>query len=138
MANALDDRHPDHGRAAKLIADACFYSGLRRIETVRDGVAQDAHRPQQLWHYIQDYQRPPDIVVDISEVFETKLQSIKAFKSQFHDPESKDPQTPLSGEDYFNFLEARSREYGRPAGYTFAEGFQRSRVTGVSNLFSLR
>ncbi len=137
LANALSDRHPDHGRAAKLIADACFFSGLRRIETERDGQPQAAHRPAQLLHYIQDYHRTPDLVVDITAFYEHKLECIRAFGSQFHDPNSADPETPLSGSEFFAFLEARCRENGRPAGYELAEGFERSRLFGVPDLLAL-
>ncbi len=137
LANALSDRHPDHGRAAKLIADACFFSGLRRIESTREGQPQEAYRPAQLLHYIQDYHRRPDLVVDVTDVYARKLACIKAFGSQFHDPNSADPQTPLSGREFFDFLEARCREYGRPAGYEFAEGFERSRLYGVRDLLTL-
>ena len=137
LANALNDRHPDHGRAAKLIADACFFSGLRKIETEYEGEAQTAHRPANLLHYIQDYYQAADLVVDISDYLEQKLECIKAFGSQFHDPDSKEPETPLTGEEFFPFLTARAREMGRPAGYTFGEGFQRSRLFGVRDLLHL-
>ena len=137
LANALSDRHPDHGRAAKLIADACFYSGLRRIETERDGQPQEAHRPAQLLHYIQDYYRVPDFVVDVTDAFAQKIECVKAFSSQFHDPDSDEPDTPLTGEGFFDFLKARAQDVGRPAGYDLGEGFERSRVFGVADLLSL-
>jgi len=137
LANALSDRHPDHGRAAKLIHDACFFSGLRRIETQRDGETQSAFRPKQLIHYVQDFHRTPDFVVDVSEHMEQKIECIKCFASQFHDPKSTDPQTPLSGEDFFPFLYSRAREFGRPAGYRYAEGFEHSRLFGVDDLLKL-
>ena len=137
LANALSDRHPDHGRAAKLIADACFFSGLRRIETTRDGEPQEPHRPAQLIHYIQDYYREPDFVVDVTDVFDLKLECVKAFSSQFHDPDSDEPDTPLTGEGFFDFLRARAQDVGRPAGYDLGEGFERSRVFGVTDLLSL-
>lgn len=137
LANALRDRHPDHGRAAALTADACFFAGLRRIATERDGEPQDAHRPAQLFHYVQDYLRQPDFVVDVTETMDDKIACVKAFSSQFHDPDSDEPQTPLSGEEFFPFLYARAREFGRPAGYTFAEGFERSRRFGVRDLLTL-
>ena len=137
LANALADRHPDHGRAAKLTADACFYSGLRKIETERDGQAQEAHRPANVLHYIQDYYREPDLVVDVTEHWDGKLACIRAFASQFHDPDSDEPETPLTGEGFLPFLEARARHFGRPAGYTYAEGFERSRLFGVPDLLDL-
>lgn len=137
LANALTDRHPDHGRAAKLIADACYYSGLRKWETTKYGKPQAPHRPANVLHYIQDYYQVPDVVVDISAHFERKLECIKAYTSQFFDPNSDEPETPLTGADYFNFIESRARDMGRPAGYALGEGFQRSRVFGIEDLLLL-
>lgn len=137
LANALSDRHPDHGRAAKLIADACYYSGLRKIESQFRGNAQDAHRPAQLLHYVQDYYREPDFVVDVTEVFDEKLECVRAFASQFYDPNSEEPDTPLTGVDFFDFLRARARDVGRPAGYELGEAFECSRVPGVRDLLKL-
>ena len=137
LANALTDRHPDHGRAAALVAEACFYAGLRRIETTYGGQPQAAYRPKQLLHYIQDYGRRPDFVVDITAHYEQKLACIRCFGSQFHDPTSAEPDTPLSGSEFFDFLEARARECGRPAGYELAEGFEWSRRAGVRDLLEL-
>jgi len=137
LANALSDRHPDHGRAAKLVADACYFSGLRKWTTYRDGVQQAPHRPENLLHYIQDYHLKPDVVVDITKHFDKKLECIKAFTSQFFDPDSNEPETPLTGEDYFDFIRSRAQDTGRPAGYALAEGFQRSRVYGLTDLLSL-
>ena len=137
LANALSDRHPDHGRAAKLIHDACFYAGLRKIETRRDGVVQEAHRPAQLLHYIQDYYRAPDFVVDVTATFDRKLECVRAFGSQFHDPDSVEPETPLTGSGFFDFLRARAMDVGRPAGYDLGEGFERSRTYGVRDLLAL-
>ncbi len=137
LANALSDRHPDHGRAAKLIADACYYSGLRKWDTTFQGENQEPHRPNNLLHYIQDYYQTPDVVVDISDHFDKKLECIKAYKTQFFDPESNEPETPLTGSDYFDFIRSRAKDMGRPAGYSLAEGFQRSRINGVQDLLDL-
>ena len=137
LANALNDRHPDHGRAAKLIADACYYAGLRKWETTFQNEIQEAHRPTNVLHYIQDYFQTPDIVVDITGHFEQKLDCIKAYKTQFFDPESKEPETPLTGADYFDYIRARAQDMGRPAGYELAEGFQRSRINGLQDLLKL-
>jgi len=137
LANALSDRHPDHGRAAKLIADACYYAGLRKWESTYEGIPQAPHRPDNVLHYIQDYYQTPDVVVDISEHFEHKLACIKAYKTQFFDPNSDEPETPLTGADYFAFIESRARDMGRPAGYALAEGFQRSRINGLNDLLLL-
>ena len=143
LANAVVDRHPDHGRAAKLIADACYYSGLSAIETTEaDGTAQEKWRPDVVYHYIQDYHQQPDFVVDISEVFEQKMRCVRAFKTQFHQgdeaAEADLPSTPISGADFAKFLEARAREFGRPAGFELAEGFVVNRLLGVTDLFALR
>jgi bacillithiol biosynthesis deacetylase BshB1 len=138
IANALADRHPDHGRAASLAADACFFSGLRKIETLsNDGSIQDVWRPRAVYHSIQDYHMTPDFVVDISQFIEKKMELVRAFRSQFYDPESTEPDSPISGKDFLEFLYARAREFGRPAGYQFAEGFRATRLTGVKNLFDL-
>jgi bacillithiol biosynthesis deacetylase BshB1 len=139
LANAPSDRHPDHGRAAKLVAEACFYSGLPKIKTEYQGQAQAAWRPKQLFHYIQDRYLKPDFVVDISPYIEQKMHLIQLFKTQFYQENSasNEPETPISGQSFFEFVKARAREMGRPAGYEYAEGFLTSRITGVSNLFNL-
>lgn len=138
LCNAVSDRHPDHGRAAKLVSDACFYSGLRRIETALDGVAQKAWRPKAVYHYIQDRNLKPDIVVDVTPFVEKKIESIKAFSSQFFDPESKEPVTPISTADFLEFVKAKMRVYGRDIQAEFAEGFTVERVPGVEDLMKLR
>lgn len=137
LANTPSDRHPDHGIGAKLAADACFLSGLRKIETTWEGKAQAAWRPRMVMHYIQDYYHEPDIVWDVSDFFETKMNAIKAFSSQFYDPKSDEPDTPISGKDFFEMLEARAISLGRPAGMRYAEGFLIQRIFGVNDLFSL-
>lgn len=138
LANTLQDRHPDHGRAAKLIADACFYAGLRKIETREpDGSSQEAWRPHALYHYIQDYLLEPDFVVDITGYMDQKMELVLAFKSQFYDPDSQEPESPISSKAFLEFLEARARNVGRPAGFEFGEGFIASRQIGVKDLFSL-
>lgn len=137
LANALSDRHPDHGRAAKLIADACFYSGLRRIETTMDGKAQEPWRPKALYHYIQDHYLKPDFVVDVSDYVEGKMASIKAFDSQFFNPESNEPESPLTMENFFDYVKGRMTDMGRYIQADFAEGFQFSRPVGVKQLSDL-
>ncbi len=140
LANSLTDRHPDHGRAAKLVADACFYAGLVKIETKGpNGQVQDRWRPKALYHYIQDRNLQPDFVVDISEYIDRKEELILAFKSQFFDPNSTstDLQTPISGEDFLKFLRAKARTYGRAAGFQYAEGYNVDRTIGVQDLFNL-
>lgn len=139
FANSNDDRHPDHGRAAKLVADACYYSGLIKIETFdsNTGQLQEPWRPEIVLHYIQDYNLEPDFVFDITPHFAKKIELIKTFGSQFYDPDSKEPESPISGKDFLEFIEARARNFGRPAGMTFAEGYQVNRIFGVKDLFEL-
>ncbi len=100
LANAISDRHPDHGRAAKLIADAAFLSGLIKIQTEEGGVGQDAWRPKAIYHYIQDHNLQPDLVVDITGFVEPKMEAILKFRSQFFDPDATEPSTPISGESF--------------------------------------
>ncbi|MCC6600704.1 MAG: bacillithiol biosynthesis deacetylase BshB1 [Crocinitomicaceae bacterium] len=133
LANALHDRHPDHGRAAGLIADACFYSGLRKIET-----GQEVWVPSALFHYVQDYYNRPDFVFDITPYWEKKIEALKAYSSQFFDPFSQEPETPISGENFFRFLQARAMDFGRPAGFLFAEGFVAARTVGINTFDHFR
>ncbi len=138
LANALTDRHPDHGRGGKLVSEACFLAGLRKIETTWNGESQNHHRPDAVYHYIQDYYIKPDFVVDVTKFVDRKLDAIKAYKTQFFDPESKEPVTPISGEDFFDFIKSRMREMGRPAGMSFAEGFTVERFVGVEDMLGLK
>ena len=142
LCNALSDRHPDHGRAAKLVADACFFSGLSKIETLNtDGSAQENWRPRSVYHYIQDKYLPPDFVVDITEFFDRKMELVLAFRSQFYNPGLKEfeqePDTPISGKHFLDFLRAQASVYGRPAGFALAEAYQVGRTPGVKDLFDL-
>ncbi len=137
LANALSDRHPDHGRGGQLVSEACFLAGLLKIETTYNGENQKHHRPKAVYHYIQDYYIKPDFVVDVSNYVERKIEAIKAYKTQFFNPNSTAPQTPISGEDYFDFIKGRMKEMGRPAGMEYAEGFTVERFIGVDNLFDL-
>ena len=137
LANAIEDRHPDHGRAAKLVADSCFLAGLRKIETSYGGESQSAYRPKAVYHYIQDHYIKPDFIVDTSAYMDRKLEAIKAFKTQFYDPNSIEPVTPISGEDFFDFIRARMIQTGRNIGVKYAEGFTTAREIGVHNLFDL-
>lgn len=132
LVNAPYDRHPDHGKGGDLAKDACFLSGLRKIET-----GQEAWRPKAIYHYLQDYYITPDIVIDISEEVDQKIESIKAFKTQFFDPNSSEPETPISGKDFFDFLKGRWMSYGRLVGARYGEGFKVTRPVGVENLTTL-
>lgn len=143
LANAISDRHPDHGRAAKLTADACYYAGLAKIETIDDeGQVQERWRPDAVYHYVQDYNLKPDFVVDITEYVEKKMELVKTFSSQFHVPAAteyaQELSSPISGADFMAFLLAKARTYGRPAGFEFGEGYTVGRTIGVSNLFDLK
>jgi N-acetylglucosamine malate deacetylase 1 len=137
ICNATSDRHPDHGKAARLVSKACFLSGLNRIPSQWEGVAQDAWRPRVVYHYIQDRFLKPDIVVDITDFMEVKMKSVMAFRTQFYDPDSAEPETPISGKAFLEFLYARALDFGRPAGYHYAEGFQVERFPGVRSVLDL-
>jgi bacillithiol biosynthesis deacetylase BshB1 len=137
LANAINDRHPDHGRAAKLVADACFYSGLAKIETLENGVKQAPWRPKAVYHYIQDYTLKPDFVVDVSDFAEKKREAIMCFSSQFYNPDSKEPQTPISSPEFLESVFSKMSIFGRTIGVRYAEGFTVNRYIGVNNLFDL-
>ncbi|MCU0422697.1 MAG: bacillithiol biosynthesis deacetylase BshB1 [Bacteroidia bacterium] len=137
LCNSEFDRHVDHGRASDLVFEACFLSGLRKIETRYRGGEQQPWRPVAVYHYIQDYYEHPDIIVDITPYFETKLQSIKAFSSQFYDEQSTEPETPIANKDFLPFIEARARQFGRLINTTYAEGFTVKRPIGTKLLTDL-
>lgn len=140
FGNILDDRHPDHGRAGKLIADACFLSGLSKIETCDDnGTQQEKWRPRHVFHYLQDWYHEPDLFFDISDVFEQRMNSIKAYTTQFHTSEQSPlgPQTYISTPDFLDAVVARARLFGKRIGVKYAEGFVTQKKIGVRNLDSL-
>lgn len=137
LANAIDDRHPDHGKGARLIYDACFLSGLRRIETVGDdGMLQEAWRPKFIYHFIQDKYIKPDFVIDITPYWQRKEEAIRAFRSQFYDPKSPEPNSYISSPEFLEFVEARSKEHGHAIGVKYGEGFTVQRIIGVNSLWS--
>jgi bacillithiol biosynthesis deacetylase BshB1 len=121
LANALEDRHPDHGKGAQLAIDACFLSGLRQIKTGD----LSAWRPKQVYHYIQDRYLEPDFVIDITAHWDQKEAAIRAFKSQFFDPNSVEPASYISSPDFLNFIQARAMEMGHKIGVKYGEGFQK-------------
>lgn len=137
FANAIEDRHPDHGRAAQLVHQASFLAGLRRIETSQNGKSQIPWRPKNVYHYIQDRNIVPDFVTDITGYIEKKMEVIAAFKSQFYDPNSKEPSSPISGKDFMEFIVSKSRAFGREAGFEYGEGFTSYKKIGIENLFNL-
>ncbi len=138
LANALSDRHPDHGNAARLTARAGFLSGLRKIETKDKGKPQIAWRPKHVYHYIQDNHLEADVIIDITDYMDRKMELIQAFKSQFYDPKSKEPMSPISSKDFLDYQRARAMVYGRQIQVTYAEGFNVVRPVGVNSLFDLR
>ena len=139
LANALNDRHPDHARAAKLTSDACFFAGLVRVETIRDGEVQQPWRVKNIYHYTQDFAPTHvDFVVDITPYMEKKIECVQAFRSQFYDPNSTAPETPISTKAFLDFLYGRARHYGRAIGAEFGEAFQTPRTPGVKDLFQLQ
>lgn len=138
LLNAVSDRHPDHGKGSKLASEACFLAGLRRVETTLNGEKQEAHRPQAVYHYIQDYYIKPDFAIDVTDFVEQKFASILAYKTQFWDPNSNEPQTPISGKEFIEFLRGRMAGFGRSIGTRYAEGFTVERLPGINNLFDLR
>lgn len=138
LANAIKDRHPDHGRAAQLVTDACFLSGLKQVKTFLDHEAQAPWRPQSVYHYIQSIFIQPDFIVDISNSWETKLASIRAFRSQFYNPESDEPETFISTPAFMEFITARAKEFGHSIGAAYGEGFTVERNIGINSLFHLQ
>ncbi len=139
LANAIYDRHIDHGKGASLAHDACFLSGLVKIETQdEEGTRQAPWRPEVVYHFVQSQFITPDFIVDISSEWPTKMKAIRAFASQFHDPGSKEPETYISKPGFLRMLEARAIEYGHAIGADYGEGFTARRFVGVSNLFNLR
>ena len=133
LANAVDDRHPDHAKAAKLTSDACFLSGLKKIETTLNGEAQEVWRPKQIFHYIQWKNVVPEFVIDISDFLDKKLEACMAYKTQFYDPNSKEPVTPIATKDFFESLTYRAQDLGRLSGVTYAEGFTSEKLIAMKN-----
>ncbi len=138
LCNAPHDRHPDHGRAAALVTESSFYSGLLKIQTRNsDGSLQEPWRPRAVYHYMQDRQLKPDFVVDISEYMDRKMESILAYSSQFYDPSSSEPATPISSAQFLQFLKGKDGVQGRAIQVDYAEAFIVDRTPGVENLFDL-
>ena len=138
LTNVLKDRHPDHGRGGALVAEACFLSGLRRIETVDESGQQEAWRPVTVLHGIQDWWMEPTLVVDVTEHWVKRMEAVLAFKSQFFDPGSTEPESSISGKDFTAFIEGRALQFGRLIGVQYGEGFVASRPIGISDVTDLR
>ncbi|MDZ4668038.1 MAG: bacillithiol biosynthesis deacetylase BshB1 [bacterium] len=137
LANAESDRHIDHGRAADLVHDACFLSGLKKIETNYQGETQVVWRPKNVFHFIQDRFITPDIIFDITPFYDKKMESIRAFKSQFFNPNSAEPQTPISTPEFMEYVQGRCVEFGRRIGVKYGEGYTVKADIGSKNLFDL-
>lgn len=137
LCNAVDDRHIDHPKGSKLVSDACFLSGLRRIETSFDGKNQEHWRPKNVYHYIQWKSIKPDFVVDVSGFIDIKMEAVKAYKSQFYNENSKEPESPISSKNFLESVLYRAKDLGRLIGTDYAEGFTAERNIAVASLEKL-
>lgn len=138
LCNAIDDRHIDHGKGSKLVSDACFLSGLLKIETTLDGTKQEHWRPKHVYHYIQWKNIEPDFVVDVTGFMDKKVSSVLAYSSQFYDPKSNEPITPITTKNFLDSITYRAEDLGRLVGVDFAEGFTTERYLAVSSLDNLK
>ena len=137
LCNAKEDRHPDHGRAASLIEDACFLSGLEKVKTNKNNKNQEPFRPRVLYNYIQYNDQKPDFIIDISDFIDHKMDVIKSYKSQFYDPSSLESETIISKKEFLDLVLNRSADLGRFISVDYAEGFCVNRYIGSRNLFDL-
>lgn len=137
FCNAPSDRHPDHGRSARLVADASFLSGLKKIVTTVNGLQQEAWRPKYIFNYIQDKLLMPDFVIDVTNVFEQKIEAIKAYGTQFHSKENNEPQTYISTPDFLDSVVYRHKWFGKMIGVKYAEGFISEKMIGFNNFEAL-
>ena len=137
LCNAIDDRHIDHAKGSKLVSDACFLSGLIKIETKIDGTIQERWRPKQVYHYIQWKNIEPDFVVDVSGFLDIKIASVMAYASQFYDPTSNEPETPITSKNFIDSIVYRARDLGRLIDVESAEGFTTERYVGIENFSKL-
>lgn len=138
LCNAVSDRHPDHGKGSKLVSDALFISGLRKVETTWQGVSQEAWRPKAVYHYIQDRYLKPDFVIDVSSVWQQRMKAVMAYDSQFYNPDSKEPVSPIATKEFLQTVEGKAAIFGRNIGVQFAEGFTTERTLGVRDLFDIQ
>ena len=137
LANAVYDRHPDHGKGSELAYDSSFLAGLAKIETKDDNLPQQPWRPNVVYHYIQSQSIPPDFVIDISDFWEKKMEAVRAFKTQFYDPASREANTYISNPGFLKLLESRANEFGHAIGVIYGEGFTVRRVMGVKSLLDI-
>ena len=140
LCNTVDDRHIDHGKGSKLVSDACFLSGLLKIDTICEDTDgwQEPWRPKHVYHYIQWKNLEPDFVVDVSGFMNKKMESVLAYKTQFFDADSKEPETPISSKNFTDSIEYRARDLGRLVGVEYGEGFSVERFVAVDSLFNLK
>src|SRR6478609_7241093 len=138
LTNAIYDRHPDHGRASHLVYESSFLSGLTKVETQEGGKTQTAWRPKSVYYFIQSQYIQPDFVVDVSDFWDKKLESLRAFRSQFYDPQSKEPETFISNPGFLKLIEARGHELGYAIGAKYGEGYTVKNLIGVDSLFHLK
>lgn len=140
ICNAIDDRHIDHSKGSQLVSDACFLSGLRKIETVYEdeNIIQESWRPKAVYHYIQWKDLEPEIAVDVTGFMDKKMNSVLAYKTQFFDPQSDEPETPISGKSFMDSITYRARNLGRLIGAEFAEGYTVERYPAVDSLLDLK
>ncbi len=137
LCNAIEDRHIDHARGSQLVSDACFLSGLMKIETELEGKNQEHWRPKHVYHFIQWKHIEPDFVVDITGFMDTKMKAVLAYKTQFYDANSKLPETPISSKNFTDSVDYRARDLGRIIGVEHAEGFTTERYVAVDSLFDI-
>jgi bacillithiol biosynthesis deacetylase BshB1 len=137
LCNAIDDRHIDHPKGSNLVSDACFLSGLIKIETALDGKQQEKWRPKLVYHYIQWKSIEPDFVVDVSGFIDTKNEAVLAYSSQFYDPNSNEPESPITSKNFIDSVNYRARDLGRLIGVDYAEGFNTERYVAVESLDKL-
>jgi len=137
LCNAIDDRHIDHGKGSQLVSDACFLSGLEKIKTELDGSIQEKWRPKLVYHYIQWKNLEPDFVVDVSGFIDKKIDAVMAYSSQFYDPNSKEPETPITSKNFTDSIEYRAKDLGRLIGVEYGEGFTVERHVAVDSLDKL-
>ena len=137
LCNAIDDRHIDHPKGSNLVSDACFLSGLLKIETKICGESQKKWRPKQVYHYIQWKNIEPDFVVDVSDFIDVKEKAVLAYSTQFYDPTSNEPETPITSKNFTDSINYRAKDLGRLIGVEYAEGFTSERYVAVENLSKL-
>jgi bacillithiol biosynthesis deacetylase BshB1 len=137
LCNAIDDRHIDHPKGSSLVSDACFLSGLVKINTAVEGENQEKWRPKKVYHYIQWKNIEPDFVVDVTGFVEKKIDAVSAYSSQFYDQNSKEPETPITSKNFIDSINYRARDLGRLINVEYAEGFTTERYVAVENLDKL-